>query len=172
MPRRKLLIEKVRFGLGGYMKRFFMFWVIISFILSYSLTLKAKEIKIVKSGDVISMIATARSQLVLVSFWASWCPPCRMEIPGLIKLRTVYDQEELSILGVSLDESPAMYLNFINKVNFNYPVFLGRGDVVRVFEVSGLPKLIIYNQNGQKLYVHEGYISFDELNRKIGEFLQ
>jgi len=141
------------------------------FLGAFLFNLKAKEVKSIHSSQLISMIAKSKSKLILLSFWASWCGPCRVEIPSLIKLRKEYSKKQLEIIGISIDQEPESFLNFVDHVHFNYPVFLGRQDVFDLFQVSGVPMLVFYNQNGQKIYAHEGYIGYPQLKQLVTNFL-
>ncbi|MDQ7032267.1 MAG: TlpA disulfide reductase family protein [Desulfonauticus sp.] len=132
---------------------------------------QAGAIQTVKPSDLIALIANSKSKLILLNFWATWCPPCRREVPGIIKLRRYYNKEQLSIIGIAMDSSAAMVLDFKQKVKFNYPVYLGEDTVASMFGVQGFPTIIIYNQSGERLYMHEGYLSFFDLNRIVKEFL-
>ncbi|WP_457571889.1 TlpA family protein disulfide reductase [Desulfovulcanus sp.] len=121
--------------------------------------------------QLISRIAQANGKVVILNFWASWCPPCRMEIPGLMQVRKKYGQEVL-ILGVSVDEDVNTLRAFLQKNKINYPVFWATPDVNFVFGVRNLPRLVVYNQEGEKILVHEGYMPPEQLERVIDRLLQ
>ncbi|MDK2920613.1 MAG: hypothetical protein PWR24_170 [Desulfonauticus sp.] len=152
------------------MRRLIIIFLFLAVFGGTDLTL-AKDIKVAKPRDIISFIANSQSELVLVNFWASWCPPCRMEIPSLIKLRTIFPRQKLSILGVSVDYDPEMFFAFYKETNFNYPVWLGKESVGDFFQVVNLPKLEIYRSSGEKVFIHEGYMGLEELKIKIEELL-
>ena len=121
--------------------------------------------------QLISKIAQADGKVVVLNFWASWCPPCRMEIPGLMHLRKKYSDDEVLILGVSVDENVNMLNGFLQKNKINYPVFWATADVSFVFGVSNLPRLIVYNQEGEKVFDHEGYVSPEQLKAILDSLL-
>ena len=106
----------------------------------------------------LDTIAAAKGKVVLVNFFASFCPPCRKEIPGLIQLRSDISQEELEITGVSVDHTREEMEKFITQYNFNFPVYYGGEEVAYAFRVSGIPHNIIYDRQGRMVVNEPGYI--------------
>src|SRR6188472_2093548 len=90
-------------------------------------------------GKTISM-ADLKGKVVLVNFWATWCPPCRAEIPDLVKLQEKY-RDKLVVLGISEDEIPADEVKaFVVAQKMNYPVVMTRPELAKIFRgVSALP---------------------------------
>ncbi|MBT8763455.1 TlpA family protein disulfide reductase [Desulfohalobiaceae bacterium Ax17] len=132
---------------------------------------EVSDVPTINHQQLISRIAQARGKVVVLNFWASWCPPCRMEIPGLMQIRKKYSQEVL-ILGVSVDENINMLRMFLQKNKINYPVFWATPDVNLVFGVRNLPKLVVYNQEGENVLEHEGYMSPEQLEKVINKLLK
>ena len=90
-----------------------------------------------------------RGKVVLVNFWATWCPPCRKEMPDLEALFDEFKDQGLVILGIS-DEDAAKVAPFIAAHNVAYPILLDPGRKVNeLYQVSGIPKTFIYNRQGQ-----------------------
>jgi thiol-disulfide isomerase/thioredoxin len=93
-----------------------------------------------------------------VNFWATWCPPCREEIPDLIKLYAKNKDRGLEILGVDVGESPTKVSNFIEKAGINYPVVLDRDmSVSETYRVVGIPTTYLMNSEGAILGEYHGY---------------
>lgn len=111
----------------------------------------------------LDRIAEARGKVVLVNFFASFCPPCREEIPGLIRLRAQFSPDQLEIIGVSVDNSLADMDAFVPKYDFNYPVFYGGEEVAFAFRVSGIPHNVIYNREGSMVVNQAGYLPEEDL---------
>ena len=87
-------------------------------------------------------------KVVLVNFWATWCPPCRKEMPDLQALFDKYKDRGLIVLSIS-DEEAAKVTPFIDQQNITYPVILDPGDKVHeLFHVDGIPKTFVYNRDG------------------------
>ena len=90
-----------------------------------------------------------RGKVVLVNFWATWCPPCRKEMPDLETLYRQFNDQGLVILAIS-DEDAATVKPFIAKQKVTYPILLDPGRKVHeLFEVVGIPKTFIYDRDGK-----------------------
>lgn len=121
-------------------------------------------IKQISHIDLLKTINAARGKVVLVNFFASWCMPCKMEIPGLIDLREELPKDDLLMLGISVDEDMRALENYLEATPFNYPVYHGNLNVARVFQVSSLPKMLIYNKRGGLVIKHDGFVPKAELS--------
>jgi peroxiredoxin len=90
-----------------------------------------------------------KGKVVLVNFWATWCPPCRKEMPDLNALYGEFKDRGLVILAIS-DEDAAKVAPFIQERGIAYPVLLDPGDVVnKQFEIEGIPKSFVYDREGK-----------------------
>jgi peroxiredoxin len=90
-----------------------------------------------------------RGKVVLVNFWATWCPPCRKEMPDLETLNQRFGPQGLVILGIS-DEDAATVNPFIAKQGVTYPILLDPGRKVNeLFQIDGIPKTFIYGRDGR-----------------------
>jgi peroxiredoxin len=90
-----------------------------------------------------------RGKVVLVNFWATWCPPCRKEIPDLETLYKRFKDQDLVVLAIS-DENAAKVQPFIDQAKVAYPVLLDPGRKVNnLFQVDGIPKSFVYDRTGK-----------------------
>ena len=91
-----------------------------------------------------------KDKVIILNFWATWCPPCRAEIPDFIELYREYKDKGLVILGVSLDRGdPAVLAEFIKSNNITYPVVAGNDSVAGSFGgIQGIPTTFIINRDG------------------------
>jgi peroxiredoxin len=90
-----------------------------------------------------------RGQVVLINFWATWCPPCRKEMPDLETLYDEFKEQGFVVLAIS-DEETAKVSPFITERKISYPVLLDPGRKVNeTFQVEGLPKSFLYNRDGK-----------------------
>src|ERR1700687_3844169 len=90
-----------------------------------------------------------RSKVVLVNFWATWCPPCRAEMPDLDALYNKFKDHGLVVLAIS-DEEAAKVSPFISERKISYPVLLDPGRKVNdLFIVEGIPKSFVYDRSGR-----------------------
>jgi thiol-disulfide isomerase/thioredoxin len=90
-------------------------------------------------------------KVVVVDFWATWCPPCRAEIPGYTELQKKYGKDGFVIVGVSLDQAgPEVVKAFAGKYAVNYPLVMGDDTVVGAFGgVEAIPTTFLIDRNGQ-----------------------
>jgi peroxiredoxin len=90
-----------------------------------------------------------RGKVVLVNFWATWCPPCRKEMPDLEILKQRFGPQGLVILGIS-DEDAATVQPFVTQQKVTYPILLDSGRKVNgLFQIDGIPKTFIYDREGE-----------------------
>ena len=91
-----------------------------------------------------------KGKVVLVNFWATWCPPCRKEMPDLEALYNRFQDEGFVILAVSEDEETAKVGPFITEHKITYPILLDPGNKVnQLFQVEGIPKSFVYDRDGK-----------------------
>jgi len=104
--------------------------------------------------------ASAHGKVVIVNFWATWCPPCRAEIPDLIALQEKY-RDQLQVIGVSEDEVPAEDVKrFVADHKINYPVVMTTRDIDRLFPgVQALPTSFILDRDSRLVQKHVGMLT-------------
>jgi peroxiredoxin len=90
-----------------------------------------------------------RGKAVLLNFWATWCVPCKEEMPWLVAFQKQYAPKGLVILGIAMDASAEQIRKFTEKVEVNYPVLLGNQHVADQYYVKGLPASIFIDRNGR-----------------------
>jgi len=113
-------------------------------------------------------------KIVVVNFWATWCPPCVAEIPMFIELQKKYGKRGLQFIGVAIDDAESVK-NFVDTMGINYPILLehSRGTTARSFgnSLGALPFTAIVNQQGVIVDRQMGEISRQELLRVIQPML-
>ena len=128
--------------------------------------------KKVDYAGIIDKISNARGKVVVLNFWAPWCPPCRMEIPDLVKIRNAFSQQEVVMYGVSVDSQIDDLEKFCKTMKINYIILHGQEDVFSGFQIRGIPRTIIYDRNGQKIIDHVGLVGFADLSKEIKKLLK
>ncbi len=110
-------------------------------------------------GNPVSTAAW-KGKVVFVNFWATWCPPCRAEIPILIDLQNRY-KDRLQIVGVSVDDGdPADVKQFAKEAGINYPIVMADRAIVKEYGgVPALPTMFVVNPDGNVVQKHEGLFS-------------
>ena len=90
-----------------------------------------------------------RGQVVLLDFWATWCIPCRAEMPHLKKVYDTYKDQKLEIIGISLDRTRAVLDSYIEKQDITWPQFLDNGRAVtKMYNVTGIPATFLIDGEG------------------------
>lgn len=92
-----------------------------------------------------------KGKIVLLNFWATWCPPCIEEIPSLKSLHRAYQSEGVEVVGINLDEgSSARVKSFVAKIGIPYPILIGNDEVTRAFGgIRGIPTTFLIDRQGR-----------------------
>lgn len=102
-------------------------------------------------------LSSYRGKIVLLDFWATWCVPCREEIPHFIELQNKYGQDGLQIIGVSMDDTPEPARTFYQQFRMNYPVVMGNASIGEEYGgILGLPIAFLLDRNGRIIVKHVG----------------
>ena len=117
--------------------------------------------------------ADFKGKVVLLDFWATWCPPCRMEIPDFVELQKTYGEKGLVVVGVSLDEEGASVLKpFMKQFGINYLVVLADAEIAKAFGgVASIPTTFIIGRDGRIAGQHVGLASKADFEMAIKPLL-
>ena len=110
-----------------------------------------------------------KGQVVVIDFWATWCPPCRNSIPAFIALYNKYHDQGFTILGISLDTDEQALRNYSAQMQIPYPVLIGNKDIARAYQVSGIPKTIFLDRKGNIRKTQVGFAP--ELEVQFDQFI-
>ncbi len=99
-----------------------------------------------------------RGEVVMINFWASWCAPCRQEMPLLDELYTQYQPMGFTILGVNVEEDSTKAKQLLKNIPVNFPVlFDNASDVSKLYNVVAMPSTVLVDRDGNIRYLHQGY---------------
>jgi len=99
-----------------------------------------------------------RGDVVMINFWATWCGPCRQEMPLLDELYARYQRVGFNLLGVNIDDDSRRAMQMIDELGVNFPVlFDARKEVSELYQVEAMPVTILVDREGMVRYVHHGY---------------
>jgi thiol-disulfide isomerase/thioredoxin len=111
--------------------------------------------------------------VVLLNFWATWCGPCRTEIPLFIELQNKYRNRGLQIVGISLDDDERTVRDYYRQLKMNYPVALGDANLAeRYGGILGLPVSFVVGCDGRIYARHSGKTDVSLIEREIMPLLQ
>jgi thiol-disulfide isomerase/thioredoxin len=129
------------------------------------------DVERIDASGLINLVAAEKGKVVVVNIFASWCPPCREEIPGLVNLRKIFPADGVAFIGVSVDKEPKALYAYMGEMRINYPVRLAVGDFVQRTGVTAVPQLLVYNRKGDLQINHRGLIREDILRSALTRML-
>jgi thiol-disulfide isomerase/thioredoxin len=120
-------------------------------------------------------IGSWKGKVLVVNFWATWCPPCLEEIPMFVRLQRELGQQGLQFVGIAVDRQDKV-AQFVAKNAVNYPIMIGQLDAISVAESAGndsggLPYTLVFDRQGQVVSRHYGGLTEQELRPIIQKLL-
>jgi peroxiredoxin len=117
-------------------------------------------------------LASYRGKVVLLNFWATWCTPCRAEIPNFVQFQNSYGPQGFQILGISMDDGPQPVRAFYQQFKINYPVAVGTDTVAQSYGgVLGLPVSFLIGRDGKIAAKYVGAVQLPALEQEIKTLL-
>jgi thiol-disulfide isomerase/thioredoxin len=124
------------------------------------------------SGDEVR-VSDFKGKIVIVSFWASWCAPCRKELPALAGIQKSATPERLQVISINIDEDRRVFKKIADALSDTQLLFISDANkrAYRKYGVEGIPHMLIINAAGKVASVHIGYgeAQFPELIKEINE---
>jgi peroxiredoxin len=116
-------------------------------------------------------LADFKGKVVILDFWATWCPPCKREIPDFIKLQDEYGSRGLQIVGIALDQ-PGKVRAFAQQNGMNYPVLLGTDQIAALYGgIEGIPTTFIVDRKGDIVNRFVGFTPKEDFETEINRLL-
>jgi thiol-disulfide isomerase/thioredoxin len=114
-----------------------------------------------------------KDYVLIIDFWAPWCPPCRSEIPGFVELHNGYKDKKFAVIGVAVSTTEDEVKTFIKQQNVNYPIIMGTDELRKKYEtamgqpITGIPTTFVVNRKGEVAAVHVGAVSKSVFEQEI-----
>ena len=116
-----------------------------------------------------------KEKVLVVNFWATWCPPCRKEMPLFIETQKQHGERGLQFIGIAIDD-PKMVEDFYDVYGINFPVLIGDAEAIKLANRMGnrfdtLPFTAIFNRKGKTIYIQAGEITRETLEKELTPLL-
>jgi len=117
-------------------------------------------------------LADYKGKVVVLDFWATWCGPCRVEIPGLIEMQDKYANQGFSVIGISMDDEAEPVVQFYKTFKMNYPVAVGTQRIGELYGgVLGLPTTFLIGRDGRIYAKHIGATDISVIEDEVQQLL-
>ena len=113
-----------------------------------------------------------RGKVVLVNYWATWCPPCRAETPALVRLADEYKAKGFEVVGISLDEDTNLIRPFVDEYKISYPILLPTNATNLSLMIEALPTTMLYDRQGRRAKRYVGAASESTFRADIEALLK
>lgn len=135
---------------------------------------QGKPLKTIQTYQLLDELAANHGKVILVNFFASFCGPCRKEIPELMEMRKQISQEDLVIIGVAIDRDIRDAQAFVDRlgVQNSYPVYYGGDDVSQAYRIGAIPFNVVYNREGHIEASEAGYIPAEDMKRFLMDLIR
>jgi cytochrome c biogenesis protein CcmG/thiol:disulfide interchange protein DsbE len=124
------------------------------------------------NGKIVSL-QDFEGKVLVINFWATWCPPCEEEMPKLNQLQQKYKKNDLVVIGIALDkDSLDLVEPFVRKKGIEYPILKGNEEILKnLRDFAGVPTTLIVDQNGDIKKKYDGSFDKDDLEKSLKELL-
>lgn len=133
---------------------------------NYNFTLESNQ------GNKITL-SDLKGKVVILDFWATWCPPCKAAIPKLIELYNKYQNQGVLVIGIALDDKDKV-IKLVQEMGINYPVLFDDKVTSKNYEIQSIPTLFVIDQKGKQVHKEIGFSEegFKTIEEKVNELLK
>ncbi|HHI92485.1 MAG TPA: TlpA family protein disulfide reductase [Gammaproteobacteria bacterium] len=111
-----------------------------------------------RSGENVKL-SELRGEVVMINFWASWCAPCRQEMPLLEDIYKKYSDLGFVLLGVNVEEDSSKAADLLREIPVSFPILYDNtNEVTKLYKVVAMPSTVMVDRNGTVRYLHRGYL--------------
>lgn len=159
------------------MRKRIVYFLVFLCLMAYSVpsvaTAQNMEVpKTVNLQALLEIVKLNKGKVVIVNFFATWCPPCKEEIPGLVGIAKTYPADKVAVIGVSVDQKAALVPAFLKPLHVNYPIFHAGNDVATAFGIRTIPHNVIYDRQGVMAANVTGFVTEKDLKEYISTLLE
>jgi peroxiredoxin len=123
----------------------------------------APQFSLAAHGGKTINLAQYKGQVVMINFWATWCGPCRQEMPLLESIYKKYNKMGFTLLGVNVEPDSKPAEDWLKATPVSFPIlFDTKSEVSKMYEVNGMPSTVIVDRKGNVAFIHHGYQPGDE----------
>ena len=123
-------------------------------------------------AGLMDLLAKNKGKVVMLNFFATWCPPCQVEVPDLVAVNKKYAGKDVLIVSLSVDEDSKVVVPFMKKMNMDYPVYMAGRDITKAFQVSSIPHNVFYAKDGQRVISEPGIADTEMIEMVFKKLLE
>ena len=123
-------------------------------------------------AGLMDLLAKNKGKVVMLNFFATWCPPCRVEVPDLVAVNKKYADKGVLIISLSVDEDSKVVVPFMKKMNMDYLVYMAGRDITKAFQVSSIPHNVFYAKSGQRVISEPGIADTEMMEMVFNKLLE
>jgi len=120
-------------------------------------------------GNEISL-SDFNGKVLILNFWATWCPPCREEIPDFVEVYNEYESKDVQFIGVS-NEDISTLRSFVEDYNINYPILIDNANVASKWGINAIPTTFMLDRDGKVIFKNIGMMTREQLENNIKDAL-
>ena len=149
--------------------------VILALLLCLALpcsALAASSVPTLNLAGLTDMLAKNKGKVIMLNFFATWCPPCQVEIPELVQVNKKYAGKDVLIISLSVDDDAKVVAPFIKKMGMDYPVYMADRDIAKAFQITSIPHNVFYAKDGQRVISEPGIADAEMMEMVFSKLLE